>query len=402
MKVTDEQQLQLKIAETIIGECPARFATAFATAAAPDAAYLWAWGAAAGRGMSRAEARRAAVFEAIERACSLTGGPSDPRVRHAPAGLGRPIAAETLSHYSSDQMKNLLVNAKFNSSTSCGYPVDELWIPGYNLVAPEDRRALPASAVLFGEDVRLGLPPVFSSSSGAALRDTVAAAARHGLLERLERDHVAIWWYNRLIVPRLDTAAAMALLPGALADWLAGRRRATWHLVLPSDLGVTAIVALSARADGTHPAIGAAAGLDPATAVLSATLEMLQGEIALAHMRAAQRTATPPPVPELLAWSVATNARAIPFLAGEGTAAPPDALAWPNLLARLAEQGIAAYVADLTRPEFDVPVVRVVSPELRDWQPRFAPGRLFDVPVALGLRDRPLAVDELNPVGFVI
>jgi ribosomal protein S12 methylthiotransferase accessory factor len=65
---------------------------------------------------------------------------------------------------------------------------------------------------------------------------------------------------------------------------------------------------------------------------------------------------------------------------------------------RLAErEGLDFLVLDQTRPDVDVPVVRVIVPGLRHFYRRFAPGRLYNVPVKLGLRDRPLSEDELNP-----
>jgi oxazoline/thiazoline synthase len=60
-------------------------------------------------------------------------------------------------------------------------------------------------------------------------------------------------------------------------------------------------------------------------------------------------------------------------------------------------KGLDFLVLDQTRPDIGVPVVRVIVPGLRHFYRRFAPGRLYDVPVKLGLRDRPLAEDELNP-----
>jgi ribosomal protein S12 methylthiotransferase accessory factor len=65
---------------------------------------------------------------------------------------------------------------------------------------------------------------------------------------------------------------------------------------------------------------------------------------------------------------------------------------------RLAErEGLDVLVLDQTRPDIDVAVVRVIVPGLRHFYRRFAPGRLYDVPVKLGLRDRPMSEDELNP-----
>jgi hypothetical protein len=56
----------------------------------------------------------------------------------------------------------------------------------------------------------------------------------------------------------------------------------------------------------------------------------------------------------------------------------------------LAEQAALDFlVLDQTRPDIEVPVVRVVVPGLRHFYRRFGPGRLYDVPIKLGLRDRP-------------
>ena len=61
-------------------------------------------------------------------------------------------------------------------------------------------------------------------------------------------------------------------------------------------------------------------------------------------------------------------------------------------------EGLDFLVLDQTRPDIEVPVVRVVVPGLRHFYRRFGPGRLYDVPVKLGWRDRPLPESELNPL----
>jgi ribosomal protein S12 methylthiotransferase accessory factor len=279
--------------------------------------------------------------------------------------------------------------------------VDTLWVRGTSSSTGEPV-SLPATAALVGEDVRLGLGPVLSSSTGAAVRDTPEAATRHAVMELVERDAVAIWWYNRLTAPRIAQSIVDAGLPDDLRRWLRGRRRITWHLLIPHDLPATTVVALSARADGSRPAIGAAAAIDPAAAIRSATLELLQGEIALTQMRQAQTSESPPTRPDLLVWSDGVNALAEPELTGLGETAPGQAVTFDTLLGAMAAQGIEVYTADLTRPELGVPVIRALSPQLRDWLPRFAPGRLYDVPVALGLKEEPTAEADLNPVPFVI
>jgi ribosomal protein S12 methylthiotransferase accessory factor len=66
---------------------------------------------------------------------------------------------------------------------------------------------------------------------------------------------------------------------------------------------------------------------------------------------------------------------------------------------RTAERaGLDFLVLDQTRADIVVPVARVIVPGLRHFYRRFAPGRLYDVPVKLGWRDRPVLEDEVNPI----
>jgi ribosomal protein S12 methylthiotransferase accessory factor len=60
--------------------------------------------------------------------------------------------------------------------------------------------------------------------------------------------------------------------------------------------------------------------------------------------------------------------------------------------------GLDFLVLDQTRPDIGVPVARVIVPGMRHFYRRFAQGRLYDVPIELGLRDRPLPESELNPI----
>ena len=64
----------------------------------------------------------------------------------------------------------------------------------------------------------------------------------------------------------------------------------------------------------------------------------------------------------------------------------------------VAGRGMDFLVLNLTRPDIGFPVVRVAVPGLRHFRPRFAPGRLYQVPVEMGWLDAPLSEDQLNPV----
>ena len=60
--------------------------------------------------------------------------------------------------------------------------------------------------------------------------------------------------------------------------------------------------------------------------------------------------------------------------------------------------GLDFLVLDQTRPDIEVPVVRVIVPGLRHFYRRFGPGRLYEVPLTLGLRKRPWREADLNPL----
>ena len=64
-------------------------------------------------------------------------------------------------------------------------------------------------------------------------------------------------------------------------------------------------------------------------------------------------------------------------------------------------RGMELLVLDQTRPDIGMPVARVVVPGMRHFWARFAPGRLYDVPVAMGRRQHPLAEADLNPAPVI-
>ena len=63
-------------------------------------------------------------------------------------------------------------------------------------------------------------------------------------------------------------------------------------------------------------------------------------------------------------------------------------------------KGLEFLVLDQTRPDIGMPVAKTIVPGLRHFWARFGPGRLYDVPVAMGLRDTPTPEAELNPVAI--
>jgi ribosomal protein S12 methylthiotransferase accessory factor len=250
-----------------------------------------------------------------------------------------------------------------------------------------------------------------ADSNGCAAGNTLAEAIVQGFLELVERDAYAIWWYNRVQRPQVDLGAFDDSYIHDLKSLLAETGRHVWVLDVTNDLGIPSFVTMAHWTENGEEFIdfGSGAHFDARIAVLRALTELNQFlSIGLMGMRDAR--------PERQAPNQTPHDSPAPFrLRDHPYLTPADSPATrPDFASKFgafdAREQIAAcvdvarragldfLVLDQTRPDIEVPVVRVVVPGLRHFYRRFAPGRLYDVPVMLGWRDRPLSEHELNPL----
>jgi ribosomal protein S12 methylthiotransferase accessory factor len=105
------------------------------------------------------------------------------------------------------------------------------------------------------------------------------------------------------------------------------------------------------------------------------------------------RTATLDSQPYLRALRTAPATR----FDGARPADEPSAAWFQRAVDTLQAKGHEVLVLDQTRPDIGLPVAKVVVPGLRHFWARFAPGRLYDVPMQLGWLDTALTEEQLNP-----
>lgn len=227
---------------------------------------------------------------------------------------------------------------------------------------------------------------------------------------------MAIWWYNRLRRPAVDLDSFDEPYIGRLRAFYKNHNRDLWVLDITSDLGIPVFVALSHRTDTPAEDIVFAFGahFDARIALLRAITELNQFIPAVLNMAAdgsgdylfhdplARRW-----------WSEATLANQ-PYLAPDEQTPVRTAASFPQmwtddirddveLCRRLVEErGMEMLVLDQTQPDIGLPVAKVIVPGMRHFWARFAPGRLYDVPVQMGWLPRPLTEDELNPIPMFI
>lgn len=365
-----------------------------------------------GKGRSDIQARTGALCESIERYSGVFQG--DEAMRMASYAeltqLGEKVVHPNAMMLYSDAQ--LAERARWNATGELFSWVPErfdehariAWTPAWSLIDAEPRWL--ATALCF---YNADSPMMRADSNGAAAGNNLEEAILQGFMELVERDAVALWWYNRLCLPRVDLASFAEPYFERVVAELATQGRELWVLELPSDLEVPCYAAISRRVDHACEQIvfGLGAHLDATLALSRAITEHNQF---LPHVSATSH----PPTSVAGRWYREARIEHERYLAPTA-AAPrrrddhPRYDGGEDLQAEILRcvqlvraRGLELLVQDHTRPDTDLCVAKVTVPGLRHFWARLGPGRLYDVPVALGLREQPTPESELNPVPMFV
>ncbi len=374
----------------------------------------------AGKGSTPEQAEASALCEAIERYSGVFHGDEiRRRARFEDFAAGEAIHPNDVMLYSEAQYDRAReINARgerFNRVPARFDPAVEMdWTPVWSLTAGR-RRHLPTQMLYFAAPSVNGTVYCGPDSNGCAAGNTREEAILQGFFELVERDAFACWWYNRLALPEVDLDAFDDPWLAAARGYYASARRELWVLDVTHDLGIPVFVSVSRRTDKEAEDIlfSAGAHFDPRVAALRAVAELNQS---LPAVRDADADGGGYAFddPESLRWW--KNARLAdhrwlapdPGAARRGPADHPvpataDLREDVELCrARVEGLGLEFLVLDQTRPDVGLPVTKTIVPGLRHFWPRFAPGRLYDVPVRMGWRGTPTAEADLNPVAVFI
>ncbi|MFC8718183.1 TOMM precursor leader peptide-binding protein [Kitasatospora sp. NPDC057198] len=375
-----------------------------------------------GKGRTDVQARASALGEAMERFSGVFQGDEARRTAtFAELGDAAIHPSRTLLYSARQYAERDRWNVKQSMFNVVPVPFREddpiEWSPAWSLTE-QRHRWLPTQAMYYGYR-HSGRFYAAGDSNGCAAGTSFEDAVLQGFLELVERDAVALWWYNRVQRPAVDLDAFGDPYVDQLREVYRGLRREIWALDLTADFGIPVVGAFSRRLDagsnGTNEDVLIAFGahLDPHIALTRALTEMNQflGPVAGdEHGRVGYAGADP----EQKAWWTTATVANQPYLlpdphAPRSTPASWLPLAGPDLADDLAlvqriveDRGMEFLVADQTRPDVGLPVARVIVPGMRHFWARFAPGRLYDVPVRLGWLDTPTPESELNPIPIFI
>jgi oxazoline/thiazoline synthase len=377
-------------------DCPFKVAAAVLK---PDA-----WGrrrVVSGRGLTIEAATLGCFFEAIERLNAVFS--EDFSIVRASARelSSRAIDPRRLLQISDAQYKD---KSQWNASVDADHwlpsPFDDdqkiSWIEAKSLTRAEIVLQ-PAALCYLGYPNALeeGFP--IPDSSGLASGRSIDEATEKALLELVERDAVSMWWYTRARRPALYMSSDELDLWEPFLQWISICKRRFWLLDLTHDLAVPVAVAVSCDENGSDLSLGFGASFTPARAAEQAMGELVQFEATKRNFDLSAASQ----YPHLLSWCRTININDAPFLIPNGNSLRAISRQPRNhdaTLAILKATGLDAFVVNFSRSDANAISVRIVAPGLRSVWPRYAPGRLYDVPFALGWHSRILQESELNPV----
>jgi len=357
-----------------------------------------------GKGSTAEQGEASALMEAIERYSGIFQG-DEIRVtrRFTDFPPGDAIHPNDVLLYSDAQFRAQATSpdsAPLQMSAPFDRSAEVEWSPVWSQ-RDERFRFLPTSLVYF---FYRGPGQINADSNGCAAGNTLEEAIVQGFLELVERDSYAMWWYNRLQRPEVELDAFHDSYVRDLRAQLADDGRKLWVLDVTNDLGIPSFVAIAHWMQDSRENIefGSGAHFDSRIALLRALTELTQFlSIGVMGGGTGEKSTLDGLTP--------LHLQNYPFLtpSGKVTVQPgsdakfgrlDDTREQVDACVRVARRHKLDFlVLDQTRPDIEVPVARVIVPGLRHFYRRFAPGRLYDVPVRLGWRDQPLPESELTP-----
>jgi len=373
-------------------------------------------GRSAGKGRTDSQAKASGFCEAIERYSGVFQG-DEIREKASYQALGdKAIHPNQCMNFSEKQYQN---REQWKGNCQGWFqkipePFDETriidWTPIWSLTE-QDFKYLPTAYCYYGYPQSDPLD-CWADSNGCAAGNTIEEAILQGFMELVERDCVALWWYNRLSKPQVNLDSFNEPYFEQIKQYYERLNRDLWVLDITSDLKIPCFVAISPRKNSEVEDIllGYGAHFDPKLAISRALTEVNQILPNVLSLREDGTTNYPSSADPLAVqwWQTATLSNQSYLVPDQQKIAKTShdysLLASDDLLddvklcqQSVEEKGMELLVLDQTRPDIGLRVAKVIVPGMRHMWKRLGSGRLYDVPVEMGWLKEALKEDELNP-----
>lgn len=293
---------------------------------------------------------------------------------------------------------------KFYEETSIG------WTACYSLI-DQNKWYVPSSYCYLSYPYQNEADMCPADSNGCASGNTLEEAIFYAILELVERDAVAIWWYNRIKRNVVDLHSFENLKNHS--HLFKNANREVHVLDITTDLSIPCFAAISWQADGKRICLGTGAHLNPSIGIARALIELNQ---VMTRANVADNTnlnMIPLVERDLVKWILNETIDQHPYLVAQhaNKIQSSDYRFSPSFdfledinhcLHIFKSQGLNPLFLNMSNPSIPFCSVRVIIPGLRHFWARFAPGRLYQVPPLMGWTTAPLPEEQLNPIPFFL
>src|SRR5271167_3917419 len=362
-----------------------------------------------GVGNTALQAKVSCLCEALERHSGIFRGDEAQRVAPYSEIADEAIHPDALTLFSESQYHNRdrwnhregrhnWVPERFDAGRSTA------WSPAWSLMG-QQVKYLPTAYCYFGYPFDPAHDFCRPDSNGNAAGSDRDEAILHGFLELVERECASVWWYNRVRRPRVDIDSFG--LPDVVAIRSLCRLvgRSLDVLDITADRNIPAFVALSRSEEPPREdyALGFGAHFDARIALTRALTEMTQFLPVVMSGRDPDCFLPAENGPMDISFLAPDHQMASTLCSDFPRLAPCEPRQDVLRCVDLAKSwGLELLVLDQTRADLKMPVVKVVVPGMRSWWARFAPGRLYTLPVHRGWLAGPKVESELNPAHLIL
>ncbi len=371
-------------------------------------------GRSAGKGKTDRQAKVSGLCEAIERYSGIFQGDEIRQKASYQQLRDKAIHPNAYMRFSQAQYKN---RQEWNNNCYSWFqkvpePFDEEreieWTPVWSLT-DQEFKYLPTACCYFGYP-QSSKSDCWADSNGCAAGNTLEEAILQGFMELVERDSVALWWYNRLKKPKVDLDSFDEPYFQALKEYYQTFHRELWVLDITSDLNIPAFAAITRRTDREVEDIvlGFGAHFDPKIAIGRALTEVNQILPAVLSANADGTTQYLSYEPLAIDWWKTATLENQPYLFPDEKVEPKRNADYPqnwsdDLLDDVKtcqqiveKKSMEMLVLDQTRPDIGLKVVKVIVPGMRHFWKRLGSGRLYEVPVNMGWLKEPRQENQLH------
>lgn len=351
-----------------------------------------------GKGISHKQSQISALSEAVERIASQYQGDEPKQYSRESDLAGRFVSVKELTPFSPGQYETFqesLHSQDLNQIHQCEPYRDEAiyWTHGWSLFSQE-KVILPFNFCYANTPFEDKFTNFFHNGGSAG--NCIEEAILQGIFELIERDAVAIWWYNKLGCPRVDFSAVSPLLLRQIEEQLSPEYD-VWVLDLTQDIKVPVMCAVSQHRVSGEFALGFGCHLDSTISCQRALTELFQ----LIEIK--DNNTSPFQLSQI-------NAEA--YLYGDQNnlhKLMPSELLSSDLkddidycLAELKKIDLDIIVINNSRAVLGLSSVKVIIPGLCHIFPYFGLDRLYQVPVDMGYFEQPKQEAELNFLELLI